>query len=233
MTHVEHGELQAYLDGEVGGRASVIENHLRDCTQCASELAQLKHASTIFATALRGVDIAVPARPVIAMTAARKPAGLWSGNRAALARAAMFLLGAAALASAAIPGTVVHTWISEQIHKITATSTPTATVTAPAPAPRKDIPVLPAEAAAISIQPSEGHVMVVLTNVAKDANVRVRLVDATKAQVQATGPAAHARFRTGPGRIEVLNVKKGEVVVEIPRGVSARVVADGRVLFEN
>jgi hypothetical protein len=51
--------------------------------------------------------------------------------------------------------------------------------------------------------------------------------------VEANGAAAHARFRTGRGRIEVVDVRSGEITVEIPRSaLGARVEVDGKVIFQ-
>src|SRR5437868_10591481 len=141
MTHVEHGQLQAYLDGEVDARTSVdIENHLKSCVSCLAERKALESAAQVFATAMRGVDIAAPARPVIA-AAARKPAGLWL-SRGALSRAAIMVLGVAALASAAIPGSPVRKWLAEKFSGDVARQT--AASSSDAPAEPAIIPTTPA-----------------------------------------------------------------------------------------
>jgi hypothetical protein len=65
---------------------------------------------------------------------------------------------------------------------------------------------------------------VVLTNSARGLLVHARLVPGPQAEVYATGRAAGARFRTGPGRIEVVDAGPGEVRVDLPRDAQAAVV---------
>lgn len=239
MTHVEQGELQAYLDGEVGMRSRAqIESHIHTCQACAAELEELRDAARVFAFAMRRSDAEAPTVSALAAVSAARGDVVrrrFSLSRASLSKAAIFLIGFAALASAAIPGTPLHRWIASAL---------SSTAPAPAPAPPATVepaaepapaPVAaPSEApAALSIMPNEGRVVVILTDVAADAVIRVRLVDSDRAVVQATRGAAHARFRTGPGRIEVVGVHSGEVSVDLPRGASdARVETDGRVLFQ-
>ncbi|MGH7540400.1 MAG: hypothetical protein ACRELC_05330, partial [Gemmatimonadota bacterium] len=58
------------------------------------------------------------------------------------------------------------------------------------------------------------------------ARVRVRSVD----EAQASAAAEEARYRVGPGRIEVLDLA-GELVVSLPRGLAgARIDVDGRTV---
>jgi hypothetical protein len=95
---------------------------------------------------------------------------------------------------------------------------------APAPAPA------PAPAAGISILPDGGSVRVVLNGAAEGLRVHTRVSEGELVEVSATGAAAGARFRTGPGRIEVLDAGAGEVRIALPRGAKAAVVeVDGRV----
>lgn len=234
MTHVEQGKLQAYLDGEVGAAASAdIENHLSICAACAAELTQLKSAAQLFAAALRGIDVPAPARQapapqVFALPGrARRPA-------MAFARAAMLILGVAALASATIPGSPVRDWLTNALRGIGILQEPAvkpaaveqqaAPATAPAPVPE----------ASLSLDPAGGNVLVVIKTSGAIAGVHVKLVDGPKALVRASGAAAGARFRTGPGRIEITGVTGGEVNVDIPKSaLGARVEVDGKVIFQN
>ena len=145
----------------------------------------------------------------------------------------MLILGLAALASAAIPGSPVRNWITGALRSAGILGTPTSTVQAPAPAAiPESVPAAPANAA-ISIQPAAGRIVVILSEVAKEATVRVKLIDGDRAQVQTSGGAERARFSTGPGRIELRGVTKGEVTVELPRNAqAARVEVDGKVLYQ-
>lgn len=237
MTHVEQGELQAYLDGEVpqSSRAR-IEAHINGCAQCAAELQQLRAAARLFAMLVRSSDAAAPTVSALAaVSAARGDVARrrFAYSRSSLAKAAVLLIGFAALASAAIPGSPVRNWISHVL-----APAPRAASTLPAAPPVVATSSAPAtvsasEIAALSIAPSEGHVLILLSDAASDAVVRIRLVTSDRAMVQAAGAAAHARFSTGPGRVEVVGVKSGVVTIDLPRSTAdARVQVDGRTLFQ-
>jgi hypothetical protein len=84
---------------------------------------------------------------------------------------------------------------------------------------------------AISILPSGGHVRIAVSASSPELRVRARLVPGARAEVTLTGAAATARFRSGPGRIEVLGAGPGEVVVTLPADAEAAFVeVNGRVL---
>ncbi|MGQ0562264.1 MAG: anti-sigma factor family protein [Gemmatimonadota bacterium] len=237
MAHIDEGMLQAYLDREVGARAD-IDAHLSACAACAAELNRLRAAAQLFASAVRSAD--APAPTFAAFTAVRRtrteaPPRRHVFARVPLARAALLLFGFAAIASAAIPGSPVRAWLSDALRSVGVLPD----------RPEPAMPVLPDAPAsadraeqgsgptALAIEPADGRIRIVLTGVAPEADVRVRLVEGDRALVQASGDAARARFRTGPGRIEVIGVGKGEVVVTVPLAASdARVEADGKVLFE-
>ena len=237
MTHIESGELQAYLDEEVAaGSRAQIDRHLRACTECATEVKELRAASSLFASLLHAADAAAPvmqARAIVAAQRTDTPRKRMAFSRSALAKAAVLMLGFAALASAAIPGSPVRAWISDALRGSRPAVVPT-----PAPVEVSPSAAAPAatpgtDEAALSIEPADGRVLILLSGVTGETTIRVRLVDSDRALVQTSGGAAHARFRTGPGRIEVLGIEKGEVTIEMPRSViDARVEVDGRVLFQ-
>lgn len=241
MAHIEEGVLQAYLDDEVGSRAE-IDAHVHACATCAAELDRLRSASTLFAAAIQGADTSAPvlsalaavkrtnpviqSRPVITQPARRFA-------RVPLARAAMLLFGFAAAASATIPGSPVRAWVGDALRTVGVLpqQEPVAPVVPDTPASAGAVEQGD-DAAALYIEPIEGRIRIVLTDVADDANVRVQIVEADRALVQATGAAAKARFRTAPGRIEMIGVGKGDVVIDMPASVrDASVVADGKVLY--
>lgn len=245
MAHIEEGVLQAYLDDEVGARAE-IEAHVRTCGTCAAELDRLRSASSLFATAMHSVDVQAPAvaapaaitsiapiRPAFAAAPVARHERTWLS--VPLARAAMLLLGFAAVASATIPGSPVRAWISDALRTAGVLEQEQEQPAAPV------VPETPAsagavdqgdDAAALSIEPVDGRIRIILTGVSASANVRVRMVEADRALVQASGDAAKARFVTGPGRIEMIGVGAGDVIIEMPKSVTdASVIADGKVLF--
>ena len=81
--------------------------------------------------------------------------------------------------------------------------------------------------AAISVQPRDGLVRIIITQPAPETMIRVRLLDGGTASVW----SVDGRYRTAPGEIEVLEAGPGEVVVLLPRAVpSAEVELDGRLV---
>jgi uncharacterized membrane protein len=236
MTHVEEGELQAYLDSEVmaGARAD-IDRHLHSCSACAAELQRMHDAAQLFTAAIRESDVVAPVLPAQARfaMARRLERPLTPPQpRRAFARAAMFIVGLGAVASAAVPGSPVRAWLSDALTRVGLREAPQAVQTPPLP---ESAPVVQEDAAAsttLAIDAVDGRVRIVLKNVSADANISVRVVDSTRAIVEATGAAAQARFRTGAGLLEVDGIGGGSVVVEIPRSVSnAVVLRDGQTIY--
>ncbi len=236
MTHVAEGELQAYLDSEVtaGARAD-IDKHLHSCSACAAELARMRGAAQLFSELIHEGDIVAPmlhaqsrlavARRVQPITVARKP-------RIPLARAALFIVGLGAVASAAVPGSPLRGWINDALIRVGLLDAPQTAEAPPLPEAAPPIPDEPLESTSLAIEAVGGRVRIVLKNVSDDARVEVRLIDSDRAIVEATGAAARARFRTGAGLLEVDGVQGGSVIVEIPRGVSnAAVVRDGATIY--
>ena len=230
MTHLGEGTLQELLDRELppGPRAEA-EAHLASCAACAGELAELR-ALTERTSALLGLVEAHP--PVLAAQARfarhRRSGGALSEARRALPRAAaLVLVLAGAAAAAAIPGSPAREWVrglavSEREEQPAVRPAPEA---APAPAPVEVAPK------AVSIAPADGSVRIAVGSSSPELRVRARLVPGARAEVTATGAAATARFRTGPGRIEVLGAGPGELVVTLPADAEAAFVeVNGRVL---
>lgn len=231
MTHLEEGTLQALLDDELppGDRARA-DAHLAACSACAGELAELR-GLTERTSALLGLVEAAP--PVLQAQAAfarhRRTGGALVQARRALPRAAVLVLAVAGAAAAAVvPGSPVREWAS-------ALAAP-ARVAQEQPALPEPQPAAPEAAAAetapkaVSILPSEGRVRIAVSGSSPELRVRARLVPGAKAEVTATGAAATARFRTGPGSIEVLGAGPGELVVTLPADADAAFVeVNGRV----
>jgi hypothetical protein len=230
MTHLGEGTLQEMLDGELppGARAEA-EAHLASCAACAGELAELR-GLTERTSALLGLVEAAP--PVLAAQARfarhRRSGGAMVQARRALPRAAaLVLLLAGAAAAAAVPGSPVREWVgalaaperTAQEAPVQPAATPAAPAAVPEMAPK-----------AVSILPADGRVRVAVSGSSPELRVRARLVPEAKAEVTATGAAATARFRTGPGRIEVLGAGPGELVVTLPANAQAAFVeVNGRV----
>jgi Putative zinc-finger len=230
MTHLGEGTLQEMLDGELdpGARARA-EQHLAACAECAEQVAELRGLGAR-ASALLGLVEAHP--PVLAAQAAfarhRRGGGALAQARRALPRAAVLVLVLAGAAAAAVPGSPVREWVGRLAVEPRATEQPAVTP----PAPPVAVPEAPAAPApkAVSILPDGGRVRIVVSGSSPELRVRARLSSAPQAQVTATGAATTARFRTGPGRIEVVGAGPGEVVIDLPRSADAAVVeVNGRV----
>ncbi|HEX6913149.1 MAG TPA: zf-HC2 domain-containing protein [Longimicrobium sp.] len=230
MTHLGEGTLQALLDGELApGPRAQADAHLAACRDCAGQLAEMRglNART---SALLGLVEAAP--PVLAAQAQfarrRRGGGALAQARRALPRAAVLVLAVAgAAAAAAVPGSPVREWV-ERVAVQPRAQEPA--LPAPSPAPAAEAPPAPAPKA-ISILPLNGHVRIAVTGSSPELRVRARLSDAPQAQVTATGAAVSARFRMGPGRIEIMGAGPGELVVDLPVGAEAAFVeVDGRVL---
>ena len=227
MTHLAEGILQELLDGELSpGPRGEADAHLAGCRQCSAELAELRGVNAR-ASALLGMVDAQP--PVLAARAAfarsRRGGGAWSGEaRRALPRAAALLLLVAGAAAAAVPGSPVRRWVG-------LAEAPAERPVAPAPTQAADpAPTEPA-AAGISILPDQGRVRVVITGAAAELEVHARLGQGPRAEVTARGAAVGARFRTAPGRIEVVGAGPGELLVELPADASAAVLeVNGRTV---
>lgn len=235
MAHIEERVLQSYLDNEVGARAEV-ESHLAQCALCAAELDRLRAAAQLFASAMRAEDVTAPV--LAAQVAFRRAQGgvivpRRSLPRVPLARAAMLLIGLAAVASATIPGSPVRAWFADVLRSGDDRAEQRETTVQP-PAPEPAAPARPASAGAagVSVEPVDGRIWVYLSEAAPDAEVQVRREDTDRASVQLSG-AASPRFRTGAGRIEVVGVGKTKVTVLIPRTArDVRVEVDGRLIYQ-
>lgn len=226
--HVEEGVLQALADGELDAAAAErVERHLIDCAACRDELDSLHQASLALSGALRELDrpatATTPFRPAVARRSAA-----WSGWDA-LPRAAVLVLGLAAAASATIPGSPVRDWMESLIPR-----EPDAVASRAGDAPIESAGAAPQPAelseAGVSVAAENGAIRVAVTEAGAGLLVTAVLTDGERGGVYATGPAAGARFTTGPGRIGVAGAESGGLRVEIPRGAAtASLSVNGRV----
>ena len=144
----------------------------------------------------------------------------------------MFIVGLAAVAGAAVPGSPVRAWINDALTRAGLLEEPQR---AAAPASPAEVPAVPrdaTESTALAIDPVAGRVRIVLKNVKPEAEVSVRVIDGPRAIVEASGLAAKARFRTGSGSLELSGIEGGTIVVQIPRLVTDGIVEqDGKVIY--
>lgn len=227
MSHMDEGALLTLADGELEGEPRrEAELHLAGCEVCRAEMERLEAA----ASELSGALALLPPVPDEAgelrlrqirrrAAATRTPSG-WS----AFPRAAVLVLGFAAAASAAIPGTPVNRWVRAAVEP----EAPAAVVSEPVLVEAR--PTAPEDAeAGVSVLPERGSVQVELRGASPELRVRAQLSNDPRAGVVATGEAAGARFSTSPGRIQVDGVGGGELRIALPRNAtSATVVVNGR-----
>lgn len=228
MTHLDEGTLQQLLDGETpAGRGGPAEAHLASCPVCAAQMAELRAGGERMSALLGAGDAPAPMLRAQAEFHRRRRARPLARAGRGLSRAAavVIAIAGAAVAAAAFPGSPVRAWVQEHVLAGAPAPAAPAPVVAEAPAPREEA------ATGVSILPDGGGVRVVVSGAAPELRVSARLSPAPQAQVRATGAAAGtARFRTAPGRIEVLNAGPGEVAVELPAGAeSAFLEVNGRV----
>ena len=228
--HLGEGTLQALLDGGLpAGERPAAEAHLAACGECAAAARELRALNERAASLLARGDVPAPvAQAQMSLRARRARRGQWGEARRALLRAAVLVVGLAGVAAAAVPGSPVREWIEEAVLPAKRETLPADARRAPVPPPRQDAPAAPT---GISIRPDGGAVRVVLSGASPRLQVTARLVDGDRAEVLVRGRAmSGARFRTAPGRIEVVDAGAGEVEVEIPRAArSATVEVNGRV----
>jgi hypothetical protein len=234
MTHPAEGTLQALLDDEVvGGERAELERHLVACGVCADELAQLRTASAGLGAALRRIDAPVEVEQARwRFEARRRDSGRGFGRGAAgsaLRRAAVLIVGSAAVLSATVPGSPVREWLGERWERVATTGAePAAPEHAPTIAMTRE--AADAGPSGVSVLPAEGATRVQIRSVAPGVQIRVVLQEGERAGVWASGEAAGARFRTAPGRIEADDMPAGEVRVEVPRsGERFTLEVNGRV----
>jgi anti-sigma factor RsiW len=220
MDHRTDETLLAYLDGELAeGERAACEAHLSGCGTCAASLANLRSASRQLAEALETLDVSgVPAAPPRARVDRRRR---WAPRT--FAKAAVLVIAAAGAATAAVPGSPLRAWIGEAVERVAGLfGGEPAAIQEEARARAVDLP-------GVAVAPTGGAggvVRIELTRPHPDAIVRVRLVEGERAAVW----SERARYRTGPGRIEVVEAGAGELRIEIPRSArEARVEVDGRL----
>ena len=224
--HLEEGDIQALLDGELPQpRAAAALRHIGSCQACATVYDDLEEASTSLTAALALLDDGRPAfRPTLnpPSAARRRPWGAIS-----LAKAATFLLIFGAAASATLPGSPLRRWIVGRAEQPTAVALDQRVganeqVTEPTGEP-------PLEAGTAAA-PELGRLRIVLTRPERGMTVRAVLVESPSGGAYIVGDAASAQFDGTTGRVEVIDATGGQLRIEIPRAaVTASVEIDGRV----
>lgn len=234
MNHIDEGTLLALLDGELSEEeGSRVEAHVEACEACATSLAELREASDRLEAALALLDRPAPAEVSAWTVRQRAAARRMAFPRRALLRAAAMVLGFAAVGSAAIPNSPVRTWVAAAWrHGASALSGGEEPAPAVVTAAGDVTPeTASAPEAGLVVQPEHRRVVVSIESPAPDLVARVRVVSDARVAIRARGEAASARFRTGPGRLDVLSPGSGELVIEVPASqIDVTLEVDGRVL---
>ncbi len=240
MGHPAEQTLLAYLDRELpfDERATVRE-HVQVCAACSGMLDELTAATRTLADAISAIDVPVPALLAsqlegdlvsralqeldapVPTAATITPLRRHRASRRPLLAAALIIIFVAG-AGAAIPGSPLREWLVRSVELVTGGLSE-----------EPSDPGTPfsgegtASPAAVSVQPRDGLVRIIITQPAPETLIRVRLLDRGAASVW----SVEGRYRTAPGEIEVLDAGPGEVVVLLPRTVlSAEVELDGRLV---
>mgnify|MGYP002778074870 CR=1 FL=1 len=221
--HLDEGVLYALLDDEL----SPVEEqraraHIASCRECSASFQATGASSTLLSGGLRLLDVPRSAKPFVT-PAAVAASPRWSG--AALARAAALLLMIGGAASAAVPGSPLHSWLEDQ----RAGSEPgmaTTTVAAPEPAP---LAVTPAAEAGAGVAPEQGVLRISVSGAQPGLSVRVVLTDTPRGGVYALGADSSVRFETAPGALAVADAGMTPLRIEVPRSASdVSVTINGR-----
>jgi anti-sigma factor RsiW len=239
MGHPAEQTLLAYLDRELPvDERSTVREHVQVCAACSGMLDELVAVTRSLADAISALDVPAPALLASELEGdlvaralqeldATVPAATTitplrrRATRRPLLAAALIIIFVAG-AGAAIPGSPLREWLARSVELVTGgpSEEPTDTA-APFSGQGSGSP------AAVSVQPRDGLVRIIITQPAPETMIRVRLLDGGTASVW----SVEGRYRTAPGEIEVLEAGPAEVVVLLPRTVpSAEVELDGRLV---
>jgi hypothetical protein len=215
------GVLQAYIDGELASPDErLIEQHLSTCPACEEQLAELRDAGHTLTGAVLLLDRPLTGVPEPGRAAAHRR--LRGSGWAALPRAAVLVLGFAAAAAAAVPGSPVRGWVESFLDggpEIAARQAEERVADVEMDAAAEAEPQ-----AGVSVAPEGGAVHVNIDAARPGLVVVAVLSDGRMAGVYATGSAASARFSTAPGRIDVSGAAAGVLQVEIPAATQVATV---------
>jgi hypothetical protein len=240
MGHPAEQTLLAYLDRELpSAERSTVREHVQACEACSRMLDELTAATRTLADAVSAIDVPAPALLAseldghlvaralreldapVAAAATVAPLRRRRATRRPLLAAALIIIFVAG-AGAAIPGSPLREWLVRSVELISG-----------GPGEGPSSPGTPfsregsAGPAAVSVQPRDGLVRIIITQPAPETIIRVRLLDGGAASVW----SVEGRYRSAPGEIEVLGAGPGEVVVLLPRSVpTAEVELDGRLV---
>ncbi|MCK5483824.1 MAG: zf-HC2 domain-containing protein [Gemmatimonadetes bacterium] len=240
MPHPNDGHLMAWLDGELEPQEGTgVREHIESCAECRDRANSLRQESEGFSRAVLVLDdqVAGLADPgPLPIGAAMSAPGSHRLRKTgwSLARAAGLILVAAGAAAAFVPGSPVRAWF-EGLGEDDRSGEVTPSVAALETEAPSEGGVEPT-ATGISVDPLAGSLVVDLQGFGRNSNVHVRLTDARRATVRVEGTPGVPRFVTGPGTLEVIGAREGEIWVELPRSIRdavVRVDGDAAVRIED
>ena len=242
MTHAESGTLLSYLDGELAGpQARTLEDHLASCGACREDLEGVRTLAMEVSGALGLIPVEAPLAEARARFAreraaanrqeSARPARPWRFATAGLLKAAAVVLLVAGAVSAAIPGSPVRRWAAALLLRagVGDAPAPVQVVEPPAPTPGGTAGQT-ASVSTFGLPVQGGQVRVSVRSTDPEARIVVRQVDG-EGGIHSMSPSETLRYRTGPGYVEVFDVRAG-VVIEIPKTLRAATVeVNGQVFW--
>lgn len=223
MEHLTDGEIAARMDGELGGEdARRVRKHLRECERCEARRRELARVSAMLDETLeRGLT---PPAGMVPEPAAAGPArGSRLSTMLKTAATVTALLGAGAVAvDAALPGHPLRDLVVEAVRSGPETERASPT--------RDDVPAesRPPEQGGLAVSPVDGRIELVVRGAAEGTRVHVVRTDESRARISAPG----GRFRTDPGRLEVVEPARGDIRVSVPLGIEEwRIAVNGRTVL--
>jgi len=223
--HPDTGRIARSAEATTAGVTSTrLDTHLAECGDCRATLEWIRDARAV----LRGEPpLRAPARAwshianrLAAGDVVLLPDGTWPAaapqpaSRRLLAAAVILVLVASA-ASAMLPGSPLRHWIEAIARpRETPPAAPAmpAAGTAAAAAGDATAPVTTMIVAA-----ADGDVVIEIETPDPGLELRVRLTDQVDLEVRATGAAAGATFRSGPGRLTITKPGAGQILLLLPR----------------
>lgn len=241
--HPRFEELRAFAGGDAEGRRRArLATHLAGCTACRGTVTwirDVKHAvrddmPPAPQVAWERISSRLDAGEVVLLPVdgAEDAPATGSSIRSGLFRAAVLVLALAGAGSAMVADSPLRSWVARAwgtLGKSEAHGSAILPVPDSAAAPDSR------PTAALLVPSLDGAIRIAVEAPGPDLVLRIRLDDAGAGDVEirAVGGAAAARFRSGPGRLTVLEADSGEIRVAFPPGVRfASVEVDGRPYVE-